>query len=96
MPPILIHKDAPIAPTTGQTVDGAEDTGKLRVTYYNNYWKNVNSRGPSLRFGTGHIFNSVYDNVGDGIKIVKRGSRKKQLKTERREDLLPVVVEVRV
>jgi pectate lyase len=36
----------------------AEDTGHLRVTYHNNYWENINSRGPSLRFGTGHIFNN--------------------------------------
>ncbi|KAF2268967.1 pectin lyase-like protein [Lojkania enalia] len=47
--------------------NAAEDTGHLRVTYYNNYWKNINSRGPSLRFGTGHIFNNYYENVSDGI-----------------------------
>lgn len=33
-----------------------EDTGHLIVTYANNYWSNINSRGPSFRFGTGHIF----------------------------------------
>ncbi|KAF2471407.1 pectin lyase-like protein [Lindgomyces ingoldianus] len=44
-----------------------EDTGHLRVTYHNNYWKNINSRGPSIRFGTGHIFNNYYENVADGI-----------------------------
>lgn len=33
-----------------------EDTGHLIVTYANNYWKNINSRGPSFRFGTGHIY----------------------------------------
>lgn len=47
--------------------NGAEDTGHLRVTYHNNYWKNINSRGPSLRFGTGHIFNNYYESVADGI-----------------------------
>lgn len=33
-----------------------EDTGHLHVTYANNYWKNINSRVPSFRFGTGHIY----------------------------------------
>ncbi|KAF2121277.1 pectin lyase fold/virulence factor [Lophiotrema nucula] len=47
--------------------NAAEDTGHLRVTYHNNYWSNINSRGPSLRFGTGHIFNNYYENVSDGI-----------------------------
>lgn len=39
----------------------------MTVTYANNYWKNTHSRGPSFRFGTGHIFNNYYDNVSDGI-----------------------------
>ncbi|KAJ5033338.1 uncharacterized protein L3040_008456 [Drepanopeziza brunnea f. sp. 'multigermtubi'] len=47
--------------------NSAEDKGHLRVTYHNNYWRNINSRGPSIRFGTGHIFNSYFDNVSDGI-----------------------------
>ncbi|KAF2179026.1 polysaccharide lyase family 1 protein [Zopfia rhizophila CBS 207.26] len=47
--------------------NGAEDKGHLRVTYHDNYWQNINSRGPSLRFGTGHIFNNYYENVSDGI-----------------------------
>lgn len=45
----------------------AEDTGHLRVTYHNNHWENINSRGPSLRFGTGHFFNNYYKGVSDGI-----------------------------
>lgn len=43
--------------------NSAEDAGKLRVTYHHNYFKNINSRMPSLRFGTGHVFNNYYDNV---------------------------------
>jgi pectate lyase len=31
-----------------------EDTGHLRVTQNNNYWYNINSRGPSFRFVLGH------------------------------------------
>ncbi|CZR58491.1 probable pectate lyase B precursor [Phialocephala subalpina] len=47
--------------------NSAEDTGHLRVTYNNNYWYNINSRTPSIRFGTGHIYNSYFLDVADGI-----------------------------
>ncbi|KAK3323774.1 pectate lyase B [Cercophora scortea] len=47
--------------------NGASDTGHLRVTYANNYWKNCGSRGPSLRFGTGHIYNSFYESMHSAI-----------------------------
>jgi len=47
--------------------NSAEDTGHLRITYNNNYWSNINSRAPSLRFGTGHVFNSYFLNVADGV-----------------------------
>lgn len=33
-----------------------EDRGTLHITYANNYWNNINSRAPSVRFGTVHIF----------------------------------------
>ncbi len=36
--------------------NGAEDSGHLHVTYHHNWFYNVNSRLPSLRFGTGHIY----------------------------------------
>ncbi|KAI0142888.1 polysaccharide lyase family 1 protein [Xylariaceae sp. FL1272] len=47
--------------------NGDEDTGHLIVTYANNYFANINSRGPSFRFGTGHIYNNYYYNMGTGI-----------------------------
>ncbi|KAJ4989044.1 pectate lyase B [Stagonosporopsis vannaccii] len=47
--------------------NGSEDKGHLTVTYANNYLKNLNSRGPSFRFGTGHFYNNYYENVSDGI-----------------------------
>jgi pectate lyase len=47
--------------------NAGEDKGHLTVTYNNNYWKNINSRGPSFRFGTGHLYNNYYENVSDGI-----------------------------
>ncbi|CAJ0544844.1 Ff.00g084190.m01.CDS01 [Fusarium sp. VM40] len=47
--------------------DVAEDTGKLHVTYANNYFNNVRSRGPLLRFGTAHIINQYYDTMDTGL-----------------------------
>ncbi|KAI5362485.1 Putative pectate lyase, pectin lyase/virulence factor [Septoria linicola] len=44
-----------------------EDTGYLHVTYANNHWVNINSRAPSVRFGTAHIFNSYYDTLDTGV-----------------------------
>ncbi|CAG7849094.1 Probable pectate lyase A; Flags: Precursor [Serendipita indica DSM 11827] len=46
--------------------NGSEDKA-ITVTVHNNYWSNLNSRGPSFRFGTGHIFNNYYLNMNDGI-----------------------------
>ncbi|PBP24296.1 pectate lyase [Diplocarpon rosae] len=38
--------------------NAAEDTGKLHVTYHHNVFDKVNSRLPSIRFGTAHLFNN--------------------------------------
>lgn len=45
--------------------NGSEDTGHLHVTYHHNWFYNVNSRTPSLRFGTGHVYNNYFQNVTD-------------------------------
>lgn len=48
--------------------NGGQDSGKLSVTYHHNSFINVNSRLPSLRFGTGHIYSNCYlDNPTSGI-----------------------------
>lgn len=47
--------------------NAAEDTGHLRVTYANNHFYKVDSRGPLLRFGTAHIFNNYYNEQSTGI-----------------------------
>ncbi|KAK0641352.1 pectin lyase fold/virulence factor [Cercophora newfieldiana] len=47
--------------------NAGQDKGHLRVTYANNRWKNCGSRGPSLRFGTGHIYNSFYEDMQTAI-----------------------------
>jgi len=43
--------------------NGGEDRGKLQITYHNNWFYDVGSRLPSLRFGTAHIYNNVYERV---------------------------------
>ncbi|KAK0650526.1 putative pectate lyase A [Lasiodiplodia hormozganensis] len=47
--------------------NGSEDKGHLTVTYVRNYFETLNSRGPSYRFGTGHLLNNFYKDVSDGI-----------------------------
>lgn len=46
--------------------NGAQDVA-ITVTLANNWWTNLNSRTPSLRFGHGHIFNNYFDANNDGI-----------------------------
>lgn len=38
--------------------NASEDTRHLRVTYHHNWFDQVNSRIPSLRFGTGHFYDN--------------------------------------
>lgn len=41
------------------TTTGATDTD-MRITFYNNYWKDINARQPLFRWGKAHIFNSYF------------------------------------
>lgn len=45
--------------------NASEDTGKLHVTYGHNWFNNVNSRLPSVRFGTAHVYSNYYTKVAD-------------------------------
>ncbi|TDZ27755.1 Pectate lyase plyB [Colletotrichum spinosum] len=47
--------------------NAAEDTGTLRVTYANNHWYNIRSRGPLLRFGTAHVYNNYVNGMDTGL-----------------------------
>jgi pectate lyase len=47
--------------------NGSQDKGKLRVTYHHNDFKNGNSRLPSIRFGTAHIYSSCYNGGISGV-----------------------------
>ncbi|KAE8134935.1 putative pectate lyase B [Aspergillus pseudotamarii] len=45
-----------------------EDSGHLHITYANNHWYNLNSRAPSVRFGTVHLINNYWDSLlGTGV-----------------------------
>ncbi|KAG2014194.1 pectate lyase B [Coprinopsis cinerea AmutBmut pab1-1] len=55
----------------GHSDNNASEDQKITVTYAYNYWSNINSRTPSFRFGTGHVFNNFFENVGDGINTRK-------------------------
>jgi len=46
--------------------NGAEDVA-ITVTLANNYWYNLNSRTPSMRFGHCHVFNNYFVDNGDGV-----------------------------
>jgi len=45
--------------------NSSEDSGKLKVTYHHNYYKNISSRAPSIRFGTLHSYNNYYKSFFD-------------------------------
>jgi len=44
---------------------GSSDSDNFdrRVTFHHNYYFNVNSRTPSYRFGTGHVYNSYFQGI---------------------------------
>ncbi|MBR1614778.1 MAG: hypothetical protein IJ673_04780 [Treponema sp.] len=42
------------------TTTGATDED-MRVTFYHNYWNNINARMPLFRYGTGHIYDCYFD-----------------------------------
>ena len=45
------------------TAQGAIDNGRLKVTYYANYFFNTNSRNPRVRFGEVHVLNNLEERV---------------------------------
>lgn len=42
---------------------GSTDIGKFHITIHHNYFYRCNSRVPSIRFGTAHIYNNLYEYV---------------------------------
>jgi pectate lyase len=46
--------------------NGSEDTGKLKVTYVNNWFDGTNQRNPRVRFGNPvHVLNNYFSDIGD-------------------------------
>ena len=56
------HKDATLVGHSSNVLQMAEDAA-LSVTYHHNLFLNVNS-GPRVRWGTAHVFNNHFQNVG--------------------------------
>jgi pectate lyase len=50
---------------------GDEQVGDtvIRATYHHDYFHDVGSRLPSIRFGKAHVFNNYYANVPDGSGV---------------------------
>lgn len=45
----------------GHSDSQTDDAGKLHITYHHNSFTKVNSRLPSLRFGSGHMYSNCYE-----------------------------------
>ncbi|RYE66655.1 MAG: polysaccharide lyase family 1 protein, partial [Oxalobacteraceae bacterium] len=56
----------------GSSSTATADEGKLRVTFSNNVFRDVQSRAPRVRFGQVHLFNNYY--VGSKTAAVYRNS----------------------
>jgi pectate lyase len=62
-----IHDHFKISLVGHSDSNGSEDTGHLHVTYHHNSFINFDSRTPSLRFGTGHVFDNFFQNGITGV-----------------------------
>lgn len=55
--------------------NAAEDTGHLTVTYHHNLFTRVDSRNPSVRFGTVHVYNNYFLDIPDYGIASRMGAR---------------------
>ena len=54
----------------GSDSNGAEDTGKLNITWVHDWWaQNVVERQPRVRFGKNHLFNNLWTSTGNNYDI---------------------------
>lgn len=60
--------------------NGAQDTGRLNVTFHHNFFDQTETRTPRVRFGYAHVYNNYYDitnhvfRIGPGGKIYAEGN----------------------
>ncbi|KAJ3055949.1 hypothetical protein HK097_008658 [Rhizophlyctis rosea] len=52
----------------GSSSSAKEDVA-IKVTVHHNYFTNIGSRTPSIRFGTTHVYNNFYDDVESCINV---------------------------
>ncbi len=50
-----------------------KDPYDRKITYHHNWFKNIRSRVPSYRAGTGHVYNNYYDGLNDPNAPVSDG-----------------------
>jgi len=55
--------------------NGSVDRGRFRITYHHNRFRNVNSRNPSVRFGTVHLFCNVFENIDSSTINSRMGAQ---------------------
>ncbi len=41
----------------------ATEGTKYHVTYHHNYWRDLSTRTPAIRFGQAHVFNNLFQNI---------------------------------
>lgn len=54
--------------------NASEDSGHLRVTLHHNYFRNVASDTPRVRFGRAHLFNNYFEDVSQNAAISQMGA----------------------
>lgn len=59
------HYKACLCGSSDRDVSGDD---KMRITFYNNYWKDINARQPLFRWGKAHILNSVFVSEAQEMK----------------------------
>jgi pectate lyase len=56
------HMKCSLIGHTDKTGNGDEN---ITVTYHHNWFLNTDGRNPSIRFGTAHLYNNIFENITD-------------------------------
>lgn len=63
-PSLVGHSNSPTAM--------AEDVGHLIVTYHHNWFHDVNTNTPRVRFGTVHVYDNLYESISGAAAIISQ------------------------